>query len=67
MTGKEKLDLFYKSVETAQQTLEFDELYNTIQSVFDVTKIHPSVKHYIESTINTKKIPGYFILNGFID
>ena len=67
MTSKEKLQQFYKAAEAAQQTNKFEALYQTMCTVFKVKSIHHSVKHYIETTINTKKIPGVFTMKGFAE
>lgn len=56
---------YITAVEAAKKSKNFDELYVTMREVFQLNAIHPSVKTYIESTIDMEHIAGPLYVDGF--
>jgi len=60
-----KYQQFLDAVKTAQKSRNFNELYTTMCEVFQIASIHPAVKEYIESTIESEIIPSPLYCEGF--
>ncbi len=56
---------FITAVKAAQESKNFDDLYATMRDVFQLKSIHPSVKAYVESTIDVEQVAGPFYFEGF--